>query len=73
MKKMMAPKTPAKNQCLSMTDSRSKKKMAPTLDWSKKSEARKAIHLKILKPASDLRTKRAMACWKKRPTMTVGL
>ena len=70
---MIALKIPAKNQCFSTTDSSSKKKMAPTLAWFKKSEARKAIHLNIWKPASDLRTKRAMACWKKRPTMTVCL
>lgn len=61
-----------KNQCFA-TVSASKKNVAPADDWSKKSDARVAIHLKIEKPAPDLRTKRATACWMNNPTMTVGL
>lgn len=71
MKKMIVPRVLTKNQCLAMV-SGSKKKPAPARPCAKKSEARVAIQLKMLKPAPDLRTKSAIACWMKRPTMTVG-
>jgi hypothetical protein len=61
-----------KNQCFA-TVSASKKNVAPAADWFKKSEARVAIQLKIEKPAPVLSTKRATACCKNNPTITVGL
>lgn len=61
-----------KNQCFA-TVSASKKNVAPAADWSRKSEARVAIQLKIEKPALDFRTNKAMACWMNNPTITVGL
>lgn len=61
-----------KNQCFAMV-SASKKNSAPTLACDKKSFARLAIYLKSENPAPDLSTKRAIACWMMRPTITVGL
>ena len=61
-----------KNQC-SLTTSVLKKNAAPWRAWARKSEARNAIHLKIEKPAPDLRTNMAIACCRKSPTKTVGL
>ena len=60
-----------KNQCFVVTVSRSKKKAVLTRPWARKSEARFASHLKVWKPAPDLSTKREIACWTNRPTMTV--
>jgi hypothetical protein len=61
-----------KNQCFA-TVAASKKNVAPAPDWFKKSDARVAIQLKSEKPAPDFSTKRATACWRNNPTMTVGL
>ena len=55
------------------TVSWSKKNAAPARAWERKSDARYAIHLKIEKPAPDLRTNMAIACCRMRPTMTVAL
>ena len=61
-----------KNQCLLIV-SWSKKKTAPVRAWSRKVAARDEIQLNIEKPASVLRTNKAIACCRKRPTITVGL
>ena len=65
-KKMIAPKTFTKNQCL-LTVSASKKNPAAGYACERKSLANCATQLKMSKPASDFRTKRAMACCRTRP------
>ena len=61
-----------KNQPLLIV-SWSKKKSAPARACLRKSPARVAIHLNMENPAAVLRTNKAIACWRKRPTITVGL
>lgn len=61
-----------KNQCFCSV-SASKKKPEPASAWVKKSAARVAIQWNIEKPALLFNTNNAIACWRKRPTMTVGL
>lgn len=61
-----------KNQPLLMV-SWSKKKSAPARACLRKSPARVAIHSNMDNPAAVLRTNKAIACWRKRPTITVGL
>ena len=61
-----------KNQCLLMV-SWSKKKTAPVRASLRKFAARAEIQWNIEKPGFALRIKRAIACCRKRPTITVGL
>ena len=61
-----------KNQCNLMVFW-SKKKTAPASDSLRISAARVAIQLNMENPARVLKTNKAIACCRKRPTITVGL